>query len=198
MRLTLFFLFHLGLVCFVGTGTGYLVWATEVFTHELGHNFGCSHDSDGNECDGSAHIMAAYGSINPSATESAKDWSTCSESYIGAKIQGISGTLSDCLINEPTPLTPVCGDGIVSGDEECDFAASIGGNLCTEACVFKEGISCTAGECCDINTGDFQPTGYQCRESMHQCDLLDRCDGSSALCPTNEVRPDGTHNIHFL
>ena len=38
-------------------------FTSETITHEMGHNFGASHDSSGNNCDPRGDIMAAISTI---------------------------------------------------------------------------------------------------------------------------------------
>jgi hypothetical protein len=173
--------------------SGYDVWTTETVTHELGHNFGASHDSDNNDCPSSGYIMAAVGSINPSATTSNADWSSCSVSYIGNLIQALSGTASDCMANVPNFIVgdAVCGDGIVSEGEDCE--PSVSPSICNADCTFTiAGAVCNSGACCDTSTGQLKVAGQPCREAVHQCDIVDRCDGTSAECGVNYFHADGT------
>jgi len=75
--------------------------------HELGHNWGCNHDSSGNTCDARQFIMAAILTNTAPST-----WSTCSKSTITATQQSLGA--SSCLRNAPRPSIggARCGDGV--------------------------------------------------------------------------------------
>jgi len=177
-------------------GQTYHVWTAETMTHELGHNLGSAHDGSGNSCSKSGMIMAAIGNAGAGRTTSNLQWSSCSESYMIAKIQALSGTPSDCLSNVPTtsytsPSAPtsVCGDGVVSGSEQCDYA--INPTLCGTDCKLKPKTVCSSGACCS-STGQYKQAGVPCRTAVHQCDITDLCNGVSASCPSDAYKPDGT------
>lgn len=57
-------------------------------------------------------------------------------------------TPTETPTSTPTPTpTPVCGDGVVEGDEQCDPGEDVEGDCCTAACQFAEaGSSCTGDE----------------------------------------------------
>jgi hypothetical protein len=60
-----------------------------------------------------------------------------------------------------------CGDGVVSGTEECE-----------------------SGACC--NNCKLAPFNQQCRPASTSCDLAEVCDGLTNTCPTDSKAPDGT------
>ena len=81
-----------------------------IVAHEMGHNFGFSHDSSSNTCDESGYIMNAVMSDIPTA------FSECSVTYM----DGFISLERTCLDNEPTTQwndEPVCGNGFREGDE---------------------------------------------------------------------------------
>ena len=61
-----------------------------------------------------------------------------------------------------------CGDGIITGNEQCD-----GGNCCTSNCTFKL-------------------AGIICRASTGFCDIAENCNGISSYCPSDLFKPQGT------
>ena len=146
----------------------------------------------------SGYVMAAVGTVSYQFNRDWLAFSTCSRASIDETLQGLENTPTNCLANDPrTPIGgPVCGDGIVSGTEECDDGAA-GSNLCYGAsgaspCTQKGGVQCAFGECCNTNTGTFKAAGSLCRNAMHQCDMPDYCSGSTHTCGADTIKPDGT------
>ena len=82
-----------------------------------------------------------------------EEWSSCSvkdyEDYLNTG-------LFSCLNNKPSyPITPpLCGDGLVQGDEDCDCGPP---NFCENPCCdpntckFVANATCAIGLCCDTN-----------------------------------------------
>ena len=101
--------------------------------------------------------------------------------------------------------TPVCGDGCIMGDEECDDGGESAD--CDADCTFVvcgDGtLNTTAGEECDATPGDdsdcctdgcvFEVArGFVCRSgSGDSCDPDETCPGGTAACPT-DVFDDGS------
>lgn len=51
--------------------------------------------------------------------------------------------------------TPVCGDGEIAGDEECDDGFTVDGDGCSETCTVEEGWTCTdSPSVCTTTCGD--------------------------------------------
>jgi hypothetical protein len=69
---------------------------------------------------------------------------------------------------------------------------SIHGNavLCVCVCVYL--CMSIKGECCDTTKGLFKSSGVVCRQAMHQCDIVDYCNGTVSFCPANNYKADGT------
>ncbi len=89
---------------------------------------------------------------------------SCGDNRIGARPDGGDGI--DAAIDGP-PGAAVCGDGQVTGDEQCE-----------------------TGACC---TGcKFTAFGTSCRAAAGECDAAEACTGQSEACPTDEDLPDGT------
>lgn len=177
-------------------GTTYMVWTQEVMAHELGHNLGAQHDAYGNACVGHGYMMQPSIPFK-SGPVSTTPWSTCTISYFRNKFQSL-GTAS-CLRNIPRTTTyftksveapSVCGDGVVTGTEQCEPSVSL---LCDPStCKFREGYQCTTGGCCDVTRGVFKSVGAVCRNTLQECDVPEYCTGDSAECPVDTSKQDGT------
>jgi hypothetical protein len=100
-------------------------------THEMGHNFGMRHDSDGNTCAESGIIMNAKTDVN----NPPELFSSCSKTYFSAYIGGIV-----CLDNTPIRRwgDPDCGNGFIEVGEDCDCGASD----CTGLDACCDGATC--------------------------------------------------------
>jgi choice-of-anchor A domain-containing protein len=78
----------------------------------------------------------------------------------------------ECPSKCPPFPTPICGDGIVSGSEQCDDGPH-GSPCCTTTC-------------------QFQPSGHPCRLSAGDCDVVEVCSGKSNVCPPDTYAPSTT------
>jgi hypothetical protein len=67
----------------------------------------------------------------------------------------------------PDGMGSVCGDGMITGDEQCETGA------CCTSCKFTV-----------FNT--------ECRAAAGECDVAEVCDGLAATCPADSKAPDGT------
>lgn len=95
-----------------------------------------------------------------------------------------------------------CGDGIVTGDEECDCGRdAMGRSLCTptSCCTSLCKINVAAGHqcspqnplrypCCNTDC-TFKSHGEQCHEA-DDCADDSVCNGTSAACPNQNAKPD--------
>jgi len=75
----------------------------------------------------------------------------------------------ECPKHCPPFPQPVCGDGVVNGNEQCDEGPH-GGPCCTTTCRYK-------------------PVGSVCRLSAGQCDQEEVCTGTSSVCPPDVYAP---------
>ncbi|OPJ83296.1 disintegrin and metalloproteinase domain-containing protein 20 [Patagioenas fasciata monilis] len=60
----------------------------------------------------------------------------------------------------------------------------------SSTCLLAPEASCYRGGCC--HKCEFRAEGKVCREAMGVCDLPEYCNGSSALCPSDVFKQDGT------
>ncbi|MEW6270278.1 MAG: hypothetical protein AB1689_13385 [Thermodesulfobacteriota bacterium] len=77
----------------------------------------------------------------------------------------------DVLVARFRSRSPACGDGVVDGGEACDAGAR-------------------PGSCCDARCR-VAAEGTACREARGACDVAERCDGESALCPDDVLQRAG-------
>ena len=151
-------------------------------THVLGHSVGMLHDEAYCQCKGRYSCIMGPGRYG---------FSNCSYAEFYSHVN--SGL--NCLNNLPGLgyVVKRCGNKIVEENEECDCGS---GEECEEDgccqpdCKFKEGANCSTGLCC--HKCQFRPSGYMCRVEENECDLAEYCNGTSAFCPSDTYKQDGT------
>ncbi|XP_060096226.1 disintegrin and metalloproteinase domain-containing protein 19 [Heteronotia binoei] len=160
--------------------------------HEMGHNFGMSHDSAGccmaSAKDGGCIMAAATGHPFP------KVFNWCNKKELNRYMQSGGGM---CLYNMPDTKIlyggKKCGNGYLEEGEECDCGeVEECNNPCCNAasCSLKLGAECAHGTCCHLCK--LISPGTLCREQSRPCDLPEYCTGKSPFCPANFYQLDGT------
>ncbi|XP_077445484.1 disintegrin and metalloproteinase domain-containing protein 33 isoform X2 [Stigmatopora argus] len=169
------------------------VGAAATMAHEIGHNFGMSHDHDGccveaTADQGGCVMAAATGHPFP------KVFSQCSKRDLDGYFQKGGGM---CLYNMPDMKDLVggkrCGNGFVEDGEECDCGdPDECANDCCNAnnCTLKEAAQCAHGVCCQ--GCKLKQAGTMCRGQAGACDLPEYCTGASPYCPANVYLLDGS------
>lgn len=169
------------------------IGAAATMSHEIGHNFGMSHDDDG--CcveatteEGGCVMAAATGHPFP------RVFSSCSKKQLLNYFQKGGGM---CLFNMPDTKDLVagkkCGNGFLESGEECDCGEPEEcTNPCCNAnnCTLKIGAQCAHGDCCQ--GCKLKTAGVLCREPSGSCDLAEYCTGASPYCPANVYLLDGS------
>ncbi|XP_063784465.1 disintegrin and metalloproteinase domain-containing protein 19 [Pseudophryne corroboree] len=160
--------------------------------HEMGHNFGMSHDAAG--CcsakpeDGGCIMAAATGHPFP------KVFNDCNKRELERFLRSGGGM---CLSNTPDTKTlyggPRCGNGFLEEGEQCDCGdPEQCDNQCCNAttCTLLPGAECAHGACCHLCR--LRPPGFLCQRTARACDLPEFCIGDSPVCPPNSFQLDGT------
>ncbi|CAK6968653.1 disintegrin and metalloproteinase domain-containing protein 33 [Scomber scombrus] len=169
------------------------IGAAATMAHEIGHNFGMSHDHDGCCVEATAEqggcvMAAATGHPFP------RVFSRCSKRDLDSYFQKGGGM---CLYNMPNMKDLVggkkCGNGFVEDGEECDCGEPDEcTNDCCNAnnCTLKEEAQCAHGVCCE--GCKLKQAGTMCRGPAGACDLPEYCTGASPYCPSNVYLLDGS------
>ncbi|XP_044150713.1 disintegrin and metalloproteinase domain-containing protein 33-like [Bufo gargarizans] len=169
------------------------IGAAATMAHEIGHNFGMSHDKDSccvedTSKQGGCIMAAATGYPFP------RKFSSCSQQQLRSYFQKGGGM---CLFNMPNTKDLVmgkkCGNGFLEEGEQCDCGEPEEcTNPCCNAndCTLKEGAECAHGDCCQ--DCKLKAGGTLCREKSGACDLPEFCRGDNAYCPGNVYMLDGT------
>ncbi|KAM3867059.1 disintegrin and metalloproteinase domain-containing protein 19 [Diretmus argenteus] len=168
------------------------VGVAATMAHEMGHNFGMSHDSAG--CcqvkgdDGGCIMAPATGHPFP------RVFNSCNQRELKRYLSSGGGK---CLFNLPNTRAmhggQRCGNGYLEDGEECDCGDE---EECTSPCcnanncTLKAGAECAHGVCC--HNCKLKSPGVLCRAPSGSCDLPEYCDGKAESCPANFYLVDGT------
>ncbi|XP_008277789.1 disintegrin and metalloproteinase domain-containing protein 19 isoform X2 [Stegastes partitus] len=168
------------------------VGVAATMAHEMGHNFGMSHDIAG--CcqakaeDGGCIMAAATGHPFP------RLFNACNMKELKSYLSSGGGK---CLFNLPNTRAMYggqrCGNGYLEDGEECDCGEE---EECTSPCcnanncTLKAGAECAHGVCCQ--DCKLKSPGVLCRAPSGPCDLPEYCDGKAESCPANFYLVDGS------
>ncbi|RWS28211.1 Disintegrin and metalloproteinase domain-containing protein 12-like protein, partial [Leptotrombidium deliense] len=159
----------------------------ETIAHEMGHNFGMSHDIQGCCPRSSICVMQPTSILIP-----ANLWSQCSKRDLNVALS--NGKL-ECLKNNPKSSShSICGNGVLEAGEECDCIDSLCSRCCDrQLCKLKPNAKCGTGSCCDFNRCEYfrECDVKMCRQAVNKCDLSEFCDGKSEFCPKDEFLHNG-------
>ncbi|XP_061428419.1 disintegrin and metalloproteinase domain-containing protein 10-like isoform X1 [Lethenteron reissneri] len=172
-------------------------------THEVGHNFGSPHDSEARCMPGESQERAQRTAGNylmyPYAQSGDKPnnmlFSPCSIDSI-SKVLKAKRNL--CFIESDTP---VCGNGLVEEDEECDCGF---GEDCADSCCFpasapagqrcrlRPDVECSPSEgpCCSHEC-KLHAAGELCRPEA-ECSKAGVCSGDMVICLASEPKDNHT------
>nr|XP_010592450.1 disintegrin and metalloproteinase domain-containing protein 19 [Loxodonta africana] len=176
--------------------------------HEMGHNFGMSHDSadccSASAADGGCIMAAATGHPFP------RVFNGCNRKELDRYLQSGGGM---CLSNMPDTRMLYggrrCGNGYLEDGEECDCGEEEEcNNPCCNAsnCTLREGAECAHGSCCHRCKPGAQPAPDLCFEKVNvagdtfgncgkdmngehkKCNMRDAKCGK-IQCQSSEARP---------
>ncbi|KAJ2330358.1 hypothetical protein GGI00_003743, partial [Coemansia sp. RSA 2681] len=192
----------------VSSGTGVSAVSRDewkVVAHEVGHNFGATHDCTAHDCpcpaagckaccacDAACNCDARF-IMNPTSPVTSDDFSPCS---VRSMCAGVAA--AQCLQapgKRPTLSAGMCGNGIKEPGEECDCgtSAACADDPCCDAatCRLRPGAVCADANdaCCD--RCQLRAAGAVCRAAYSECDLREVCDGASPECPSDRHVRDG-------
>ncbi|KAM3592181.1 uncharacterized protein V6R79_014109 [Siganus canaliculatus] len=164
--------------------------------HEMGHNFGLSHDAPGCTCGpsygGGDCVMADK--LRTGRAAFPDFFSDCSVEQLSEFLERAQPS---CLSRPPSSVKtldvgPRCGNGLLDPGEACDCGTTEEcENPCCDAstCRLTEGAQCAHGLCCQ--NCQLQQAGSVCRKSAGDCDLPEYCTGASADCPEDSFHMNG-------
>ncbi|XP_053735855.1 disintegrin and metalloproteinase domain-containing protein 19 isoform X1 [Synchiropus splendidus] len=170
----------------------FAVGVAATMAHEMGHNFGMSHDSAGccptDADDGGCIMAAATGHPFP------RVFNACNMKELKSYLNSGGGK---CLFNLPNTRSLYggqrCGNGYLEEGEECDCGEE---EECTSPCcnanncTLKAGAECAHGICC--HNCKLKSPGVLCRAPSGSCDLPEYCNGKEESCPANFYLVDGS------
>uniref|UniRef100_H3BZB9 ADAM metallopeptidase domain 19 n=1 Tax=Tetraodon nigroviridis TaxID=99883 RepID=H3BZB9_TETNG len=168
------------------------VGVAATMAHEMGHNFGMTHDTAGccqaRSEDGGCIMAAATGHPFP------RVFNDCNLKELRSYLSSGGGK---CLFNLPNTRAMYggqrCGNGYLEEGEECDCGEE---EECTSPCcnanncTLRAGAECAHGVCC--HNCKLKSPGVLCRAASGSCDLPEYCDGRTESCPANFYLVDGT------
>ncbi|XP_006099096.1 disintegrin and metalloproteinase domain-containing protein 1a-like [Myotis lucifugus] len=166
-----------------------------LMVHELGHNLGIRHDHSACICRDKPLCLMQDNITKESG------FSNCSSDDFYQFLQEHRGA---CLFNNPQRHKgrwrrgSYCGNGVVEGEEQCDCGSACYTHpCCDQTCSLKGSAECSDGLCCFGCR--LKNKGSMCRSALGECDLPEYCDGTSAECPTDTYKQDGTScgRLHY-
>ncbi|XP_070783091.1 disintegrin and metalloproteinase domain-containing protein 8-like [Enoplosus armatus] len=164
--------------------------------HEMGHNFGLSHDAVGCVCGPSYSsgncVMADK--LRTGSQAFPEFFSGCSMEQLAEFMERAQPSCLSKPLGSVRTITvgPHCGNALLDPGEECDCGTvEECNNPCCDAstCRLTEGSQCAQGQCCD--NCQFELAGSVCRKSAGDCDLPEYCTGVSGDCPEDSFEMNG-------
>uniref|UniRef100_A0A3B4ABM5 ADAM metallopeptidase domain 8b n=1 Tax=Periophthalmus magnuspinnatus TaxID=409849 RepID=A0A3B4ABM5_9GOBI len=167
-----------------------LIGLASTIAHEMGHNFGLSHDGPGCVCGPSLSTNCVM--TDKTGSQSFPElFSSCSE---GQLAEFLARARPNCLhkpsLSRSIETGPRCGNALVDPGEECDCGTvqECKNPCCNPStCRLTFGSLCAHGRCCE----NCKVTGSLCRRPAGECDLPEYCTGTSEACPDDSFVMNG-------
>uniref|UniRef100_A0AC34FBR8 Uncharacterized protein n=1 Tax=Panagrolaimus sp. ES5 TaxID=591445 RepID=A0AC34FBR8_9BILA len=167
------------------------------FTHELGHLFGATHDTE--ECGERNERFIMHETANTGYDKNNYRFSTCTINEVFKVLYNVQ---QRCFVEEQKSL---CGNGILEPGEECDgggrFVAEQMGEsagtadpCCTSECKLRPNALCSPkhAECCSAAC-DYRQADSMCQPRNNEtCRAASYCTGNSSVCPVQDNVEEGT------
>ncbi|XP_067653921.1 disintegrin and metalloproteinase domain-containing protein 10-like [Haliotis asinina] len=165
------------------------------FAHEIGHNFGSPHDTEGTDCapGGTSGNYIMYARATSGLRPNNDEFSTCSIASMAPILESKARSATGCFVE---PMGSICGNKVVEPGEECDCGWE---EDCTEGCCNPQTstagapTSCTktaasvcspsSGPCCDSSCQYVTAAANHVCRSSTSCLAEASCDGTTANCP---------------
>ncbi|KAJ1650404.1 hypothetical protein IWQ61_008784 [Dispira simplex] len=179
----------------------------QVVAHEIGHNFGASHDCDDKTCPCSEEqgcsccpckdqcSCDANYIMNPSNPTKTDTFSPCSVDSMCSTIASMGHCLQEPG-NQTVLDSSMCGNGIKEKGEECDCGTpdECEKDSCCDGttCKLKPDAKCSDKNDLCCQNCQIKVANTLCRTKYSECDTEEVCDGVSADCPSDIRIPDGT------
>ncbi|CAL8282839.1 unnamed protein product [Merluccius merluccius] len=169
-----------------------LIGLASTIAHEMGHNFGLSHDTPECKCRSSllSGTCVMADKLRKGSLAFPEFFSSCSEQQLAEFLERAQ---PNCLSKPANTIDPRCGNAILDPGEDCDCGiAAECRNPCCDAstCRLAAGSQCAHGECCN-DSCQLKGMASVCRSSAGECDLSEYCTGLSENCPEDSFVMNG-------
>ncbi|KAK7919428.1 hypothetical protein WMY93_010712 [Mugilogobius chulae] len=153
-----------------------LIGLASTIAHEMGHNFGLSHDVPGCVCGPSLSSNCVMTDKLRTGSQSFPElFSSCSEGQLAEfLVRARPNCLHKPSLSRSIVTGPRCGNALVDPGEECDCGTveECKNPCCNPStCRLTFGSQCAHGQCCE--NCQFTPPGRMCRRAASECDLPD-------------------------
>ncbi|XP_065897952.1 ADAM 17-like protease isoform X2 [Dysidea avara] len=157
-----------------------------VVAHEIGHNWGSSHDNPADGC-GDQYLMQGFARTGNHPNNFLL--SNCSRSMI-AKVLNTSKV--NCFVDAQSTK---CGNFVVEDDEECDAGHGRDDPCCDDNCKLRPEANCSDvnSDCCtNCSVATTDKLCHIVVDTSADCTTNTTCNGMNVTCPQLELLPKGS------